>query len=226
MIKHLLTLIAMMVVLSISCTPASTGPIGLSVTGGIGTGYYSMKAMNDHINEVRQDLGTALDDLSSGINVSLRGRLWFFERYAVSVGYEHFWGYTETESGDYTVTFKAPADIYSVGGVMNVISFPNLIDLNIGISRCVARSVYGSNMLTMGMLKEYKAIDSGYELYAEATTNFLRPVEVGFQLGYRGLKVKDLEDKFGDRACFPGSDIKVELDYSGVFFYLTAGIRL
>ena len=202
-------------------------PIGISIKGGIGQGYYSMDALNSHLRVARQEVsGTALKDLTKGINIALHGRLWLFQRYGVHLGYQHFWGDTEAGTENYTITYKTPADVYSIGGVVTVLSFPVLADINVGVNYCHIRSVYGSNLLTGAFLKEYKGNDNGYQVYAEAVTNFIRPVEIGFQLGYRGLKIKELEDKFGDVAEFPYSGSRVVLDYSGIFFFVTAGIRL
>jgi len=195
MIKRMIACTAMIIVHLIPCSSAHPGPFGFSVKGGIGMGYYSMDDLNNHIREVRQNRNAMLDEISGGININIQGRLWLFDQIALSAGYEHLWGNTEGQTIDYTITYKTPADIYTIGGVANILSLPTLIDLNIGGNVCMARSVYGTNLLTITRLKEYKGNENGYELFAEVATNFLRPVEVGFQLGYRGLKIKELEDK-------------------------------
>ena len=50
-------------------------PIGVSIHGGLGKGYYSMEELNDNINELRLELGSNMSDLSNGTNVMLQGRL-------------------------------------------------------------------------------------------------------------------------------------------------------
>jgi hypothetical protein len=55
-------------------------------------------------------------------------------------------------------------------------------------------------------------------------TNFLSPLQFGIMLGYRGLKIKEFEDRYGDLASFEPSGKVMEIDYSGVFFYVTAGV--
>ena len=92
-------------------------PIGVSIHGGLGKGYYSMEELNDNINELRLQLGSNLSDLSNGTNVMLQGRVWFFNRIGVTGTYEHFWGETEISGADDPVVFKAPANVYYVGGV-------------------------------------------------------------------------------------------------------------
>ena len=57
-------------------------------------------------------------------------------------------------------------------------------------------------------------------------TNFVKPLQFGLMLGYRGIKVKSFEDRYGDLAYFEPAHVVMEVDYSGVFFYVTAGVGL
>jgi len=211
---------------SVPLEGAKSFPIGVSLHGGLGKGYYSMEELNDNINELRLQLGSNLSDLSNGTNVMLQGRVWFFDRIGITGTYEHFWGETEISGADDPVIFKAPANIYSVGGIIKVIVLPLIIDLNVGLSKSFATSIYGTNQDFARMLEEFKGDDDGYELFVEAMTNFIRPLQFGLMLGYRGLKVRNFEDRYGDIAYFEPSHVVMEVDYSGVFFYITAGIGL
>jgi hypothetical protein len=199
-------------------------PIGISVHGGLGKGYYSMEEFNDNLNELRLELDSNLSDLSNGTNVMLQGRLWFVGRFAVTVGYEHFWGESEIQTVESTVVIKAPANVYSIGGIITPISMPVFADFNIGASMSFVSSIYGTNQEFARKLEEYKGNDTGYQIYAEAMTNFLTPLQFGLMLGYRGLKIREYEDRYGDLAFFEPSGTVMEIDYSGVFFYVTAGI--
>ncbi|UCF05704.1 MAG: hypothetical protein JSV33_01310 [bacterium] len=213
-------------VLAITSADLAAFPLGISVKGGIGLGYYSMDALNDNLRIASQQTGAFFDDLSKGINVALQGRVWFLGRYGVHLGYQHYWGESSAASGGLEYTYKTPADVYAIGGVLNILSFPVLFDINAGANWCHVRSIFGTNVRTTSFLQEYKGNDNGFELYAEVVTNFVRPVDIGIQFGYRGLTVKSLENKFKEEARFPISETKVELEYSGVFFFFTAGIRL
>jgi hypothetical protein len=201
-------------------------PIGVSVHGGLGKGYYSMEELNDNINELRLQLGSNLSNLSNGTNILLQGRVWFFDRIGVTATYEHFWGGTEISGAEDPIIFKAPANIYSVGGIINVIVLPLIIDLNVGVNKSFATSVYGTNQDFARRLEEFKGDDDGYEIFVEAITNFVRPLQFGLMLGYRGLKIKNFEDRYGDVAYFEPAHVLMEVDYSGAFFYVTAGIGL
>ncbi len=201
-------------------------PIGVSIHGGLGKGYYSMEELNDNINELRLQLGSNLSDLSNGTNIMLQGRVWFFDRIGVIGTYEHLWGQTEISGAEDPIVFKAPANIYSVGGIINVIVLPLIIDLNVGVSKSFATSVYGTNQDFARRLEEFKGDEGGYEVFVEAMTNFVRPLQFGLMLGYRGLKITNFEDRYGDVAYFEPSHVLMEVDYSGVFFYVTAGIGL
>jgi hypothetical protein len=202
-------------------------PIGIALRGGYGIGYYSMDELGDHFAIVSRDYDIRMPELTSGVNVMLQGRLWLFDLLAASCGFEHFWGKSELES-EVTgiVTYKTPANIYTIGGAVRVFEVPRVIDVNFGVNACFAKSTFGTNLLNPRRLSEYKGNKWGFELFAEAATNFLYPVEVGFQLGYRRLAVKSYEDKFGATGYFPGTNTLIQVDYSGFFFYLTAGIHL
>ena len=156
----------------------------------------------------------------------LQGRLWFFDRIGLIATYEHLWGQTEISGAEDPIVFKAPANIYSVGGIVKVIVLPSIIDLNVGVSKSLATSVYGTNQDFARRLEEFKGDDDGYEIFVEAMTNFLRPLQFGLMLGYRGLKIINFEDRYGDVAYFEPSHVLMEVDYSGAFFYVTAGIGL
>lgn len=199
-------------------------PIGLSIHGGLGKGYYSMEELNDNLNELRLELDSNLSDLSNGTNVMLQGRLWFIGRIAVTVGYEHFWGETEIQTVDSQILIKAPANIYSIGGIITPLSLPVFADFNIGASISFGSCIYGTNQEFSRQLEEFKGDDTGYQIYAEAMTNFLTPLQFGLMLGYRGLKIQELEDRYGDLGFFEPSGELMEIDYSGVYFYVTAGV--
>ncbi|MCX5752225.1 MAG: hypothetical protein NTW97_01125, partial [Candidatus Krumholzibacteria bacterium] len=128
----------------------------------------------------------------------------------------------------YILLCRAPSDIYTVGAIVSLLKIENVLDLCVGSNLCFAESVFGTNEDARRgrLLSEFKGKDEGFELYAEAHSNFLNPIEVGFQLGYRGLALKTFKDKTGDEALFNNSSIKMEMDYSGAFFYFTTAIRL
>jgi hypothetical protein len=214
-------------VLIVSPFQAARGfPIGVSIHGGLGKGYYSMGELNDNINELRLLHGANLSDLSNGTNVMLQGRVWLFERIGFTATYEHFWGESQIGTLEGTINIKTPGDVYSVGGIARLFSLPRFVDLNVGISVSLVNSIYGTSQDFTRSLAEFKGSDNGYEIYAEAMTNFVRPLQFGLMLGYRGLKVTEFEDRHGDIAYFEPSNVAIEIDYSGVFFYLTAGIGL
>ncbi len=219
-------LVAVMLAIPAGC--AGAFPFSLSVRGGIGMGYYSMSDLNAHIGLVRQHYHVAMDDLANGINVNLHGRIWFIDRIAASVGYEHFWGDTSPRMSDESITYKTPCDVYSIGGVLNVLTLPKLLDLNLGVNLCYVRSIFGTNIFTGSRLLEFKGNDNGYEVFGEVATGFFLPVEVGMQLGYRGLKVDELKDRFNQTFDeYTGSGLTdFSINYSGVYFYLFTGIRI
>ena len=207
---------------------ARSFPIGLSVRGGIGKGYYSMKDVNDYFHDLSRESGVTIDDLKNGVNLKVEGRVWFMDRIAGALGYQRYWASTSLETSERQLSLKAPADIYTVGGVINVLPVPMVLDVNVGINWCWARPILSTNALSTSFTKEFKGTDDGVEIFGEVVTNFIKPIEVGLQLGYRNLKISNLEDKFGD----PPSEYidlhnsKISVEYSGVFFYLTAGIRI
>ena len=202
--------------------------IGFSIFGGIGNGYYDMTDLNNHIGKVAQETHRNIDQISSGVNVRLEGKLLMLDRFGISIGYEHYWADTAAELADPPLTYKAPADVYLFGGSVKVLSLPTIFDVNAAVNYCHIKTTFGTNYLSDRRLREFKGSDNGYELTAEVVTNFIRPVEVGILLGYRVLKVGGLEDKFGNQPQYYYDNItgSFELDYSGAYFYLTAGIRL
>jgi hypothetical protein len=202
-------------------------PFGISLRGGAGIGYYSMSELNAHLRIVNRAYDVRIPELGSGINVMLQGRLWLFDFAAASAGYEHFWGETEIDPEEGSqITYKAPADIYTIGGAVRVFEVEDVTDINLGLNVCYARTTFGTNLLNPRRLSEFKGDNWGFELFAEAATNFLNPVEVAFQMGYRGLTVGSFVDKFDDPGFFPDSATEIEVEYSGFFFYICAGMRI
>ena len=226
MSRTIITALAAIGALSLAAAPAGSFPLGFSAVGGIGAGYYDMAALNRHLGHVAQDLGVAsLDELSSGVNFRIEGRVWLFNLFAVTGGFEHFWGATESEGTASMLSYRAPSDVYTLGAIVAVLKIENAINLCVGSNLCFAESVFGTNEVIARRLTEFKGEDQGYEIYAEAHSNFLDPIQVGFQLGYRGLAINTFTNKYGDTASFePG--MKMEIDYSGAFFYFTTAIRL
>lgn len=207
--------------------PAAAGlPIGFEFKGGVGIGYYSMDELGDHIESLRQTVNANFEEVGSDFNVLAEGRVWFFGRIAGLVGYEHFWTEAALATTSATITYKAPADVLCLGGVINIFSFPMLFDINAGVRGTFAKVVYAENEENEARLVEYKANDYGWDVFAEVNTNFFRPLEVGFTLGYRNLNVSGFENKFGREPEFSTSGDPVTIGYSGVFFYLTAGIAV
>jgi hypothetical protein len=224
MMKSLGAAAALALVLGAAPT-AHAFPLGFSVTGGIGAGYYSMADLNSHLNAVRQANHIKLDELAGGINFKADGRVWFFERIAVSGGYEHLWGESVSEGSSTTLDYKTPADVYTLGLVGTLLDLPNIVDLCVGVNRLSAKAVFGTNEVVSRRLAEFTGKNVGFEAYAEAHSNFLNPVEVGLQFGYRALKMQTLYDKRHAVGFFESGD-QMSLDYSGFFFYLTSSIRI
>jgi len=225
MIQRIIVALCSFTILSLAPQPARPFPLGFSAVGAIGAGYYDMAKLNRHIGLVAQDRNVELEGISGGVNFRLEGRVWFRNQVALTGGYEHFWGETDVQGTSATLSYRAPSDVYTVGGIVVVLRLENAFNLCVGGNACFARTVYGTNELIGRRLSEFKGDDQGYEAYAEIHSNFINPVEVGFQLGYRGLVVESLTDKYGNTAYFePGT--KMEIDYSGVFFYLTTAIRI
>ena len=206
-------------------TPAQPFPLGFSAVGGIGAGYYSMSELNRHIGLIAQKTHVSLDDLSSGVNFRAEGRLWVLNKVALTGGYEHYWGEMSSEGTSAGISYRTPADVYTVGGIIAILRIENAFSLCIGANGCMAKSAFGKNDPGERRLSEFKGDDNGYEAYAEIHTNFIDPVVVGFQLGYRGLKITTLKNRFGHEGTFESGQ-KYQVDYSGVFFYLTMGIRI
>lgn len=221
--KFLIAVLAAAVLVP-SATAAAL-PLGFEIKGGVGIGYYSMSEFNDNIQAVREQAGLEFDDPSSEINVMLDGRLWMFGRFAASVGYEHLWmDYNMPIGSSNYVTYKMPADIMSLGGVVHIYRVPNVIDINAGLKGDFADVVYGTDQ--DGPYTEYKSNGYGWDLFAEINSNFMNPVQVGFTLGYRSLKVDGFEDKFGNTPTYIGTGQPVVVDYSGMYFYFTAGVAI
>jgi hypothetical protein len=99
-----------------------------------------------------------------------------------------------------------------------------ILDINAGLKGSFAKSVYGTD--ESGRFVEYKANEYGWDIYGEINTNFMNPVQVGFTLGYRSLKVDGFVNKFGDSVDFSGTGDPVVVNYSGVYFYFTAGVAI
>ena len=208
----------------VATSGAGAFPLGFSIGGGTGLGYYSMSALNEHIGIVAQESLLSVDELANGVNVRLEGRLWYARIAAITGGYEHFWGKTESVESS-SLSYQAPADVYTLGILVTFLRFENSFDLGVGANYCRAEAFYRTNETTIRRLAEFTGEDGGFETYAEIHTNFLNPLEIGFQLGYRRLKIETLNDAYGDRAYFE-PDLPIEIDYSGVFFYLTSSIRI
>ena len=204
---------------------AATFPLGFEVKGGVGVGYYSLTEFKDNIQAIQEQFGLEFDDPSSEINVMLDGRLWMFGRFAASVGYEHLWmDYNMPVGSSNYVTYKMPADILSLGGVVHIYRVKNVIDINAGLKGDFANVVYGTDQ--DGNYTEYKSNGYGWDIYAEINSNFMNPVQVGFTLGYRSLKIDGFEDKFGNTPTYIGTGQPVVVDYSGMYFYFTAGVAI
>lgn len=205
---------------------ASALPIGFEVKGGVGVGYYSMGDFNNNLQAVREQYGVSFEDLTKGFNVMLEGRIWMFGRIAATAGYEHFWAEQIMPTGTSSyVTYTMPVDLLSLGGTVHIFRVPTVIDINAGLKGTFAKVVYGTDE-SGDRFTEYKKNEYGWDIYAEINTNFLNPVQVGFTLGYRNLKVDEFEDKFGNTPYFIGTGEAVVLDYSGMYFYFTAGVAI
>jgi hypothetical protein len=223
--KKIVLALGALAILSAVSVPASSFPLGLSVVGGIGAGYYSMGDLNRHLGLIAQSKHITLDDITGGVNARVEGRVWILDQLGITGGYEHFWGATDAEGTSSSLSYRAPTDGYTVGAIVVLLHVPDVVNLCVGVNGCFARSVYGTNELVARRLSEFKGQHQGYEVFGEAHTNFIDPIEVGFQLGYRGLVIDSFTDKYGREAYFD-SGMKMRLDYSGVFFYLTTAIRI
>jgi hypothetical protein len=225
MARRIVTAIVSLAILSLVPGAARSIPVGFAAVGGLGVGYYDMEALNRHLGLVAQSKSVKLDGLTSGVNFRIEGRAWMYDVVAVTGGFEHFWGATGSEGSTSTLSYRAPADIYTVGAIVAILRIENALNLCVGSNLCFAKSVFGTNEVIARRFSEFKGDNEGFELYGEVHSNFIDPIEVGFQFGYRGLRIKEFTDKYGDIASFePG--IKMEIDYSGVFFYFTTAIRL
>ncbi|MBU8920883.1 MAG: hypothetical protein KOO63_03385 [Bacteroidales bacterium] len=206
---------------------ADSSPIGFSAKAGIGSAYYSMGELDDQMGQLRQFYDGDLTSVDNGFQVYLEGRVWFFDKFAAIIGYEHYWMDTTMDAGDFNLIYKSPANVLVLGGAVNIFRFPELLDINMGGRGSFSKTTFETNELTEdSRLDEYKKNSYGWDIFAEVNASFLRPVEIGFMLGYRHLKVDGFEDKFGDPAIFSNSDEDVVMDFSGMYYYLTAGIRI
>lgn len=220
-------ILVFVILLAVPTSPAHPFPISFSLSGAIGMGYYAMDVINEEIMIMNQEEVLTMPDLSNGINLAVQGRAWFFDRIAFALSFDHYYAESMAGSGGSTaLTFKAPVDLYKIGGVFNAISFPSLMDINLGANICVAEAVFGSNTQYLRLLREYKGNDRGFEIFAEGITTFINPLEIGVQLGYRSVKIDSFEDAHGEAQVLEYSGYTLEVDYSGAFFYITAGIRI
>ncbi|HVO76850.1 MAG TPA: hypothetical protein VMT60_02595, partial [Candidatus Bathyarchaeia archaeon] len=197
MMKKIVAVLAAFAILFLGHAPASSFPLGVSVVGGIGAGYYAMDDLNRHLGLVAQSRNVRLDGITGGVNVRVEGRLWVLNQVALTAGYEHFWGASDAEDTSVSLSYRAPADVYTFGAVVVVLRVENVVNLCVGVNGCFAQTVYGTNEVVLRRLSEFKGQNGGYEAFAEAHTNFIDPIEVGFQLGYRGLRIDSFKDKFG-----------------------------
>lgn len=205
---------------------ATAFPLGFEIKGGVGIGYYSMAEFDANVQAVREQYGLEFDDFDNEFNVMLEGRIWMFGRFAASVGYEHLWAEYNMPTGSSSfVSYKMPADILSLGGTLHIYRVPKVIDINAGLAGTFAKVVFGTDQ-DGDRFTEYKANNYGWDIYAEVNTNFLNPVQIGFTLGYRNLKVDGFEDKFGNTPDYIGTEEPVILNYSGMYFYVTAGVAI
>ena len=209
-------------------SPAQPFPLGFSAVGGLGVGYYSMSELNRHIGSKRQGLGIGLDELSNGVNFRIEGRVWVLDRAAVTGGYEYYWGETSSEGTSTSLNYRTPTDVYTLGAIVRLVRIKKAFDICLGVNLCMAKSVFEMKEEndSARRIPSFKGDDSGYEAYAEAHTKFLNPIEVGFQLGYRGLKINSFTNIRDGLAGTFSDGAKINIDYSGVFFYLTTAIRI
>ncbi len=203
-------------------------PVSFSVKGGVGSGYFSMNEINSQISRLRQAYNTNLSQIEKGTQICVDGRIWFFDKFAVIAGFEHYWAESAMNTGDFSIIHKLPATVFLVGGAVTVLSIPAVMDINIGARGSYTKATYESNEENPSStrLGEYKNNSHGWDVFVEATTNFPRPIEWGVMLGYRNSRVDNLKNKFRDPAIHVSSGDYVVLDYSGMFFYITTGIRL
>lgn len=225
-ISTAITLLGLAAAALLPSAAAADLPVGLEIKSGIGVGRFAMGDLNEYIALKRQETGANFRELTSGFNFFAEGRVWLFGRAAGLAGFEHYWAEAALPTVAGTINFKAPADVLYLGGAVNAFSFPDFIDINAGIRGTFAKSVYGTNEADMARFVEYKANSYGWDIFVETSTNFIRPLEVGFTLGYRRLNIDGFQDKFGRSAVFSSSGVPVSLDYSGMFFYFTAGVAI
>jgi hypothetical protein len=218
-------LVAAMITAALVPSAAEAFPLGFEVKGGIGIGYYSMDELKDNVQAVREQYGLEFDDPGSEFNVMLEGRIWMFDRFAAAMGYEHLWAdyNMPTGSSDY-ISYSMPADNLLFGGTLHIYRVPTVIDINAGVMGIFSKVTFATDQ--DGTATDYKSNDYGWALFGEINSNFLNPVQVGFTLGYRSLKVDGFVDKFGNEAVFIGDGQPVVMNYSGMYFYFTAGVAI
>jgi len=219
-----LTIVSIIAVMT-TTSDSNAFPLNFSFSGSIGSGYYSMNELNTMIQKTSQEKDIQIDKINKGVNVGLHGRVWLFDTAAVTGGFEHFWAESTTNLGDIPLTFKAPADVYSIGLLAKLHSLASALDVCFGASENFVKSQYGSNLNSGRILREYKSNGKGMTIYAEIHTNFLHPLEVGTQLGYRFMKIKDFKDKNDNPLNFDSSS-SGQIDYSGFYFYIMSGFRI
>jgi len=223
--RTIIVVLGALALLSPPMRPAGAFPLGFSAVGGIGAGYYSMAELNRHLGLLAQTERLQLHGIASGVNFRIEGRVWGLNTFGLTGGYERFWGETDAQGTSSSLSYRTPSDVYTIGAIFVLLRIENVFNLCVGANECFAKSVYGTNELNERRLSEFKGEDRGYEAYAEIHSNFLNPIEVGMQLGYRGLTIDTFNDKYGDVGYFELGR-KIEIDYSGVFFYFTTAIRL
>jgi len=223
--RTFLVVLGAIATLSLPPQPAGAFPLGFSAVGGIGAGYYSMEELNRHLGLIAQAERMQLDGITGGANFRIEGRVWVLNTIGLTGGYERFWGETDGEGTSSSLSYRTPSDVYTIGAIAVLLRIENIFNLCVGANECFAKSVYGTNEFIERRLSEFKGEDRGFEAYAEIHSNFLNPIEVGLQLGYRGLTIETFNNKYGGVGSFePGR--KIEIDYSGAFFYFTTAIRL
>jgi hypothetical protein len=227
-VKNILgTIVAVTILTAATAGHAGKVPVSFSARGGIGQAYVSMGALNDHFSLLRENLGTDLVSIDNGFQVCLEGRVWLYNRVAAVAGWEHYWIEASIDAGSYGLLFKAPTNTLLLGAAVKVYEVPDLLDVNLSARGLFGSTVYGSNEFTgNSTLEEYKNNSYGWDFFVEATSTFIRPVEVGFMLGYRSLEISELRNKFDEIAEHSISGDPVVLDFSGVYYYITAGFRL
>jgi len=231
-LKKVLFITVVVIAIFMLSETSSGFPVSFSVNGTIGGGYYAMSQLNRTLNNLSRTYKIKIEEIDSGINLSLGARAWVLGIAGINAGYEKLLAETTFDNGELLFSYKVPATIYKFGAIVKAYSVPSALDFCIGANVCLIRATYGTNTFYEGdeliatrVLKEYKGEDTGYEFLGEIHTNFLRPLEVGVQFGYRLLKVNEFTNKQGEPVEFEPY-VKAKADYSGLFFYIMAGVRI